>query len=234
MKPKTSQSTAGKRQPKKKPFWDFWDCDRCNSSAEDTRERLLVAAYEEIHFAGFQAASLSNILERTGVTKGALYHHFPSKKALGYAVIDELIAASMKEHWIAPLQQDNPIDALILEIQTSGKQMTLDDIKLGCPLNNLAQEMAPVDEDFRQRIDRIYKEWRSGISRELKRGQAAGLVREDIDTEGMATLIVASLEGCIGLAKTSQRMGVLKSCGQSLINIIDNLRTCPSNRKEKP
>ena len=54
-----------------------------------TREKLLQAAFQEIYRSGFQAASLDNIIASAGVTKGALYHHFPSKKALGYAVVDE-------------------------------------------------------------------------------------------------------------------------------------------------
>ena len=53
-----------------------------------TRQRILEASFAEIHRQGFQAASVANILTTTGLTKGALYHHFPSKKDLGLAVID--------------------------------------------------------------------------------------------------------------------------------------------------
>jgi len=61
-----------------------------DESEPDTRSKILFAAYKEIHLHGFQAASLNNILAHTGVTKGALYHHFPNKTELGYAVIDEV------------------------------------------------------------------------------------------------------------------------------------------------
>ena len=56
-----------------------------------TRQEILESAFQEIHRNGFQAASLTSILERTGVTKGALYHHFPNKQALGYAVLEEVV-----------------------------------------------------------------------------------------------------------------------------------------------
>ena len=49
----------------------------------DTRGKILNAAYREIHTNGFQSASLNNILARTGLAKGALYHHFPNKTELG-------------------------------------------------------------------------------------------------------------------------------------------------------
>ena len=59
---------------------------------ERTRERLLQAAFREIHRSGFQSASIDTILAATNVTKGALYYHFESKEALGYAVVEEKIA----------------------------------------------------------------------------------------------------------------------------------------------
>jgi len=58
-----------------------------------TRQIILQAAFDEIHARGFQGASLSKILSSTQVTKGALYHYFPNKLALGYAVVEEHIAA---------------------------------------------------------------------------------------------------------------------------------------------
>ena len=58
---------------------------------DQTRDKILHSAFCEIHRQGFQAASIANILQDTGLTKGALYHHFPTKQALGLAVIDEVI-----------------------------------------------------------------------------------------------------------------------------------------------
>ena len=57
-----------------------------------TRERLLQAAFREVYHSGFQGAGLDTILASTGVTKGALYHHFGSKEALGYAIVEEIVA----------------------------------------------------------------------------------------------------------------------------------------------
>ncbi len=203
----------------------FWDCVRCNRPSEATRQQLLAAAFEEIHRVGFQSASVSRILKHTGVTKGALYHYFPSKKALGYAVLDEMIRQGMREFWIEPLQAGHPIDAIIHTITEAGRQMTLDDIRLGCPLANLSQEMSPVDEGFRERIESIYAEWRDGIAAGLRRGQEAGEIRRDVDPDGMAVMIVATLEGCLAAAKNAQSHELLMQCGHALIGILDDLRT---------
>src|ERR1700689_263621 len=79
---------------------------------ERTRERLLQAASREIYRSGFQSASLDTILAIAGVTKGALYYHFDSKEALGYAVVEEVIAPDVRSKWVHPLQKSgkDPID----------------------------------------------------------------------------------------------------------------------------
>ncbi|HTD14255.1 MAG TPA: helix-turn-helix domain-containing protein, partial [Chthoniobacterales bacterium] len=52
---------------------------------EGTRQSLLQAAFREVYRYGFQSAGIDAILAATNVTKGALYHHFESKEALGHA-----------------------------------------------------------------------------------------------------------------------------------------------------
>jgi TetR/AcrR family transcriptional repressor of nem operon len=209
-------------------WWHFWHCERCATPAEETRQRLLEAAFEEIHRTGFQAASLHHILQRTRVTKGALYHHFPSKLALGYAVVDELLAAYLDRYWLEPLAAaDDPVECLEALLLDNASRMDEGDVVLGCPLNNLAQEMAPVDEGFRIRIQALFDAWRGGIAEALSRGQAAGHVRGDVDPGESATVILATLEGCVGLAKTAQSLSVLKSCGAGLVRYLASLKPQP-------
>src|ERR1700677_956028 len=118
---------------------------------ERTRERLLQAASREIYRSGFQSASLDTILARGGVPKGALYYHLKNKEALGYAVVEEVISPDVRGTWVRPLQSvKDPIDALIGIVQ--GISVRPGDVCGGCQLNNLAQEMSPLDAGFRKRL----------------------------------------------------------------------------------
>ena len=190
-----------------------------------TRQVILEAAYEEIHARGFQGASLSKILSSTNVTKGALYHYFPTKIELGYAVVDEILAEHIQQMWVQPLlETDDPITAFKNIILQSGGEITEEDIQCGCPLNNLAQEMAPIDEGFRSRVEAVYRLWRKGIEKALLCGQEKGFVKKEVNIVSVATMIVASLEGCMGLAKNAQSKKVLFQCGQSVIDYLESLR----------
>ena len=79
-----------------KKWWHLWSCTPCcieknsdNSSeieldkSQVTREKIILAAFNEMYQSGFQAASLIRILKDSGITKGALYHHFENKIELG-------------------------------------------------------------------------------------------------------------------------------------------------------
>ena len=190
-----------------------------------TREALLEAAFDEIYEQGFRAASLDNILRRTGVTKGALYHHFPNKTALGYAVVDEIIFPHASEHW-APLVdcEGNPIDTLLQLIQKEVAGADDHRVTCGCPFNNLVQEMAGIDEGFRERLHHMQAQWRAAISSALTKGQRAGQVREDINAERAATLLVASYEGCVGLAKCGQSKQLFGTCMSAVADYVRSLR----------
>lgn len=192
---------------------------------DKTRQELLDAAYQEIHRYGFQAASLSRILAHCQVSKGALYHHFPNKKALGLAVVDEVIRTEVAAMWWRPLQDgDDPLARLTTILHEAGREISEDFVEFGCPLNNIAQEMSPVDEEFRTCIGGIYRDWTDHWVAALQRGQQAGTVRADIDCLHATTFIIAALEGCIGLAKTARSLERLFSCVSGLLVYLDTLR----------
>src|SRR5713226_541060 len=115
-----------------------------------TRGSLLQAAFEEMHRSGFRGADVQTILRAAGVTKGAMYHHFDSKEALGYAVVDEVIADIMREKWQLPLQDvRNAVDALIGIVRSTS--LRPEHVRCGCPLNKMSEEMSPLDDGFRKR-----------------------------------------------------------------------------------
>src|ERR1700724_783095 len=151
---------------------------------ERTRESLLQAGFREVYRYGFQSAGIDTILAATNLTKGALYYHFKSKEALGHAIIEEIVAEITKDRWLRPLRQSknkNPIDALIGIVQAIPARPR--DVKRGCPLVNLTQEMSQLDEQFRKRLERIYQAWQEGIATALRKGQHTGTVRRDLVPE---------------------------------------------------
>ena len=190
---------------------------------ERTRRRLLDAGFEEVYRRGYQSTALDTVLEKAGVTKGALYYHFENKEALGHAIIEEVIGTITREKWLTPLRSGNPIDALIQIVQSTSTDAP--EVRGGCPFNNLAQEMSGLDEGFRKRLAKILTDWRDTMAESFHRGQGEGTVRKNIDPEDEATFFIALYEGYISLAKNSQDAKLLKSGKKRMIHHLESLRT---------
>jgi TetR/AcrR family transcriptional repressor of nem operon len=207
--------------------------NRRSRNPDSTREKLLQAAFEEIHRRGFQAASLDTILAKAGVTKGALYHHFPDKAALGYAVLDEVVRVLLLERWgvTAPPSGD-PITMLQRILHGRAAGVSAREVELGCPLNNLAQEMSPLDQKFRRGVNATFDLWTGAVARQLEQGQKKGTVRRDADARKVAAFVVAAIEGSFGLAKGAQSAALLRSNLEVLSSFLESLR--PQPRRPAP
>jgi len=191
---------------------------------DQTRDRLLEAAFTEIHRNGYQAASIANILKDTGLTKGALYHHFATKQELGLAVVDEMVRGRLEALFLRRLRESaTPVQTLLEAIDGIGCGRGIEDIRLGCPLNNLIQEMSPLDERFKAHLNAILRAWGDIVEQALLRDQAAGVVRADVDCRAAAWFVVSAWEGCIGIAKNLQSQEAFRSCMAQLKLYVEGL-----------
>lgn len=198
---------------------------------ERTRERLLQAAFREVYRSGFQSAGLDAILTEAGVTKGALYYHFGSKEALGYAIIEEIIAPDNAGQWLGPLPKGkDPIEALIGMVQ--GISVRPEAVRGGCPLINLAQEMSPLHAGFRKRLEAVFHAWQRGVASVLREGQIHGKVRRDVDPAKTAGFLIAMVTGYGSLAKNAQDPKVMKTGIKNTVHWLRSLRP-PGNRNRR-
>ena len=194
---------------------------------EATRAKILQAAFEEVHERGFQGAGLSQIVDRAKMTKGGLFHHFESKQDLGYAIVDEVLRGCIHRFWVEPLAEcADPIPAIqgILRDMTEQCSCQPAMLRLGCPLNNLAQEMSPLDEGFRSRIERIYEEWRSAIEKAFQAGLRRGTVRKGARPKAVAAFLVSAHAGIVGTAKNAFSVDLMRLSLQGLKDYLESLK----------
>lgn len=172
------------------------------SDAEQTRQKILEITADEIHQHGFKATSLSIILNRCEISKGALYYHFTNKIELGYAVFEEMFVPMFLNTWQPALEDDDPIEGLCHFFTVMCNEMTCSEVVCGCPLNNLCEEMANVDEGFRLRILAMQEKLNNLIVDALKRIEDQ--LRDDLTFRQVAYFIVATFHGSTSLSKSSR------------------------------
>jgi AcrR family transcriptional regulator len=167
---------------------------------------------------------MQEVVQAAGATGGATYHHFPTKKALGLAVIRERVATSVEETWLAPMRSArSTLDGVLTVFARVIAELEHRGAVAGCPLNNLALELSLADPDFRVSVNVVFDTWRRVIADRIRTEQASGGL-EDADAEDLATFVIASYSGAMAMAKASQSSAPLKSCAVQLARVMSPRR----------
>jgi AcrR family transcriptional regulator len=174
------------------------------------RARILDATFALFQEQGYNATSIQQIAAAASVTGGALHHHFPTKKALGLAVIREQVAAAVEEVWLEPVRSARSARSGILRVLESlADQLDAQGSVRGCPVNNLTLELAHADADYRVELRALFDRWRDAIADKLG-GRS----------EALATMVIASYSGAMAIAKVEQRGQPLRLCAKELKRLL--------------
>lgn len=183
-------------------------------STPGARDQILDAATRLMKVRGYHRTALDDILRESGTGKGNFYHHFRSKEELGFAILDRLFAEFtartldpvFTDPDRSPLEQVDALLEAILDAQRARNCVG------GCPMGNLASELADLHEGFRTRLAAMFDGWRERVAGALTRARAAGALVPEADPDGLARFLVAGLEGGILLAKVQKDITVLERC----------------------
>ena len=178
------------------------------------RQGILAAATRLMGIHGYRNTALDDVLRESGVGKGNFYHYFRSKEELGYAILDQFIAACLdrtlqpcfSEGSGRPLNQIRCFLDRVRELQRERNCVG------GCPLGNLAAELSDLHEGFRGRLNGVFSTWRERLTRALREAQESGDLRDDCRPEAVAHFLVAALEGAMLMTKLTKDIGVMEQC----------------------
>ncbi|MGY0490696.1 ScbR family autoregulator-binding transcription factor [Streptomyces sp. WG-D5] len=151
-----------------------------------TRRAVLVAAAEVFDETGYEAATISQILERSGVTKGALYFHFASKEELARGVLAE------QRHALPEV----PTRALKLQQLTDGAlllaHMLKSDPLLRGSIRLTLDHGVPQIGEARQVPMRAWEEFTRSV---LQAADEAGELLPAVEIDSLARMIVGAFTG---------------------------------------
>lgn len=183
----------------------------------DIRQKLLHVSYEEVLKHGYNQCSLSNILEKSNVSKGALYHYFHSKKDLVICMIEEVISNIIFQKWQKISQLDtNIIDGIINNIDCE-----YIDFENGCPLGNLLQEK--LEDDICDALIHTLYTWQEIIQNALQKAVVSKQIK-NINPKDTSLFIIASLQGSLMLNKKTKSNEIFKSSINCLCDYLQSLK----------
>jgi AcrR family transcriptional regulator len=177
-----------------------------------TREKILKRCFEAMEVVGFEALRADKEVLNLNISKGALYHYFPTKLDIGYAMVDEIIMPMYEKKWSGLIDRSEGISTMIYQIIESEKQeATEKKILRGDVLYNLMLEMSGVDLKFRQKLEEVLEIQVKILQKALLAGKTSQEIKPGVDSRSMAYLLIGQLHGCYAIAKTRASKDVFVS-----------------------
>ena len=168
----------------------------------DTKTRILEVAFRLFHEQGYHATGISTILREADVNSGSLYHYFPSKEALLIGVL-EFATQIMHPVVMAPAEAatSDPIERIFALLQNYRQGMEMFHCKMGCPIGNLALEVADDLPAARTLIDLNFRNWAAVIRGWL--AAAGDRLPVSADKDQLAKFVLTVMEGGIMQARAA-------------------------------
>jgi TetR/AcrR family transcriptional repressor of nem operon len=162
------------------------------NKGEETRQRIIAAAAPIFNKQGYAGCALSDIMAATGLEKGGIYRHFESKEEIAAEAFDYAWTISMALRRQGMEEIPNHVDRLKKHIAAFVSRST---IPGGCPLLNTGVDSDNGNPILRERVQKALRGWEKMLRMTLTEGIEAGTVREDVDADKVARLIISGLEG---------------------------------------
>ena len=172
----------------------------------DTRSRIIEAARDLFWEKGYNSTSVADILSRSQVNSGSLYHFFPSKQDVLIGVLtayrDGIEAWLLSPAWGAI---DDPIDKIFALLAHYRWRLLETECLYGCPIGSLALELHEPDPAVRELMAANFANWTSAV--EARLSEAGNRLPADLDRRALAEFIMTTMEGGVMQARTYRDIG---------------------------
>ncbi len=173
---------------------------------KDTRARIIEAAMELFWLKGYGSTSIADILSRTQLNSGSLYHFFPGKQDLLIAVLDAY-RDGIEEMLLAPAWENepDPVERVFKLLALYRGLILQTECSYGCPIGSLALELHEADPAVRERLAQNFANWVESVRRCFE--DAADRFAPGTDFQALAEFTLTVMEGGVMQARTHRDVG---------------------------
>ncbi len=179
------------------------------SKAEATKQYIIEKAAPVFNKKGYAGTSLSDLVEVTQLTKGAIYGNFENKDEVATAVFAynmKNLYTRLKQFMKDKHKAKEQLQAVTDFYRVHGRSVFE---RGGCPLQNAAVEADDNLQFLKTEVQRSLKSWVRSIELIIQHGQTEGSVHKHIDAKAYAYTIIMHLEGGILLGKIMNKQALL-------------------------
>lgn len=174
--------------------------------AISTRRRILDVAQDLVLDRGFSGTTVDAVIDAAGISKGAFFHHFPSKNALGHSMLERYAAADAEilNTFMARVEgaSDDPAEQLIAFVRAFEEASDEMFSQPGCLFVSFVYERMPDSREAHEVIRTNIELWRKRLSDKFRQAFAARSIT-DVDPNSLADLMFTVFEGSFILARAT-------------------------------
>jgi TetR/AcrR family transcriptional repressor of nem operon len=171
---------------------------------------------------GYNATSVSDLLEEMGLNKGSLYGTFGDKKKLFLAALNKYQdqnVATIREVLERP--GFSPRQAIEAFLQSSAERCIGEDAPRGCLAAKAALELAPHDPDISAWIRRFHERNVELVSQTIARGQQHGEINPKLDAREVARFLLNGLAGLKLLGTTRPTPDEVQAVVRLMLKVLE-------------
>lgn len=185
----------------------------------DTRSAIIWCGTELLTERGFQITGIDEILSIVGVPKGSFYYYFKSKREFGVAVVDNYVQFyAQKMALLFDNPQRTPLQRLQDFVDDGKLGMAKYDFKRGCLIGNMGQELAALNEEFRERLEQVMQTWEARLTALFQLALERGEIAQSHDPESLSQFFWIGWEGAILRSKLTRSVAPLDHFSQIFFN----------------
>lgn len=200
------------------------------TKGQRTRREIIERAAPLFNQRGYAGTALSDVMESTHLEKGAIYRHFRGKDELALAAYQYLWEKLCAAHEHTLAQHKSPL-AKLRQMITNFRNYDEQQVPGGCALMNAAIEGDDGNPLLREWAEKTLRQVLRRMRLLAARAKSAGELNQDADPEMMATLILATLEGALMIARLQRNGEPLRWAEQQLNRMIDSYAVSHPRRR---
>ena len=178
---------------------------------EQTRKKIIEKSLQLFSVKGYFNTSINDILEATGLTKGGLYGHFPSKEDIWYAVYDEAVEIWKRSVFKGIRDHSDPLERIERFIENDMRDYLGGDVfDGGCFFLNMLVELSGQSATMSRQILRGFVRLSKLLRTWLEEADRSGELKDGLDLKETANFILISLNGAAALYISSRDTSILE------------------------
>lgn len=172
------------------------------SSGSGVRLKLLNAAASVIRKKGYSATTVDDLCAEAGVTKGAFFHHFPSKDSMAVAAAEHWTDVSDAFFSAAPYNRyDDPLDRVLGYVEFRKAHLRGAVADFSCLVGTMVQEVYATHPDIRRACDASISDQVAKLESDIAAAMKRYRIRAPWTARSLALHAHAVLQGAFVLAK---------------------------------